>query len=108
MSDVDYTRVLFGENARHVSAWLYVQRQGEEYVGFAGGSRATTRGAHPLRYGSDRAHQFIIGELVIRPHRIVATDALRGEGLASLITSGHDIDAMLNDGEILYDAGLTR
>ena len=97
---VDYARVLFGDNARHVPAWLYVQNQGDGVVSFVGGSR-TPVPAHPARYGSDRSHQFIVGELLIRPHVIVATDALRGNGLASLVSNGHDVAEMLRAGEYL-------
>ena len=98
--NADYVRVLFGEHAVHVPAWLYVQNQGDGVVTFVGASRSPTP-AHPLRYGSDRTHQFILGEIVVRPHQVVATDALRGSGLAHLVARGHDLDAMLALGEVL-------
>jgi hypothetical protein len=108
MSGVDYARVFFGENAVHVPAWMYVQNQGQGVVSFVGGSR-TPAAAHPARYGSERTHQLIVGELLIRPHAIVATDALRGMGLASLVTNGHDVTEMLRNGEYLLgnDSHLT-
>lgn len=99
---MDYTAAIFGANARHVPAWMYVQDQGNGIVSFAGCSRADVS-AHPLRYGSGRTHQFILGEIVVRPHLVVATDALRGEGLCNLL-SNHDFDRMLRDGEALIGA----
>lgn len=103
---VDMTRVMFGENARHVPAWMYVQDLGEGAVSFVGASRVPEPGPHPLRYSSRRAHQFIVGELVVRPHIIVATDELRGSGLSSLATGDHNVRKMLRKGEVLLgDAG---
>jgi hypothetical protein len=97
-NEMDYARVLYGQNARHVPAWLYVQDAGDGLVSFVGASRVDDA-AHPLRYGSDRTHQLIVGEVIVRPHLVVATDALKGTGLAGLMTGAHDIDAMLDEGE---------
>jgi len=99
-----YLTALFGENARHVPAWLYVQDQGQGVVSLVGASRLTGPLAsplHPLRFGSERPHQFILGDVIVRPHLVVATSALRGDGLATLATSDHDFARMLRDGEIL-------
>lgn len=100
----DTARLMFGEDARHVAAWMYVQHQGDGTVSFVGSSRVDR--AHPLRYGSDRSHQFIVGEMVIRPHLVVATDALRGYGLSALATNDHNFAEMLQDGETLIDRGV--
>ncbi len=54
---------------------------------------------HPLRYGSQRTHQFAVGEIIVRPHFVLATDTLRGTGVAGLVTGNHDIKDMLTDGE---------
>lgn len=94
---MDYTKIMFGENARHVPAWMYVQDAGEGRVSFVGASRVVDL-AHPLRYDSERTHQLIVGELVVRPHQVFATDALQGEGLANLV-HGHDIETLLAQGE---------
>jgi hypothetical protein len=98
VDQVNYARLIFGANARHVPAWLYVQDAGNGCVTFAGSSR-TTEDPHPLRYGSRRTHQFIVGELIVRPHRIITTDTHVGEGLIGLLTGYHDIEAMLRAGE---------
>ncbi|HKT05668.1 MAG TPA: hypothetical protein VJT31_39650 [Rugosimonospora sp.] len=93
-------RILLGDNARHVPAWMYVQDQGKGVVSFVGASRVPDLAAHPLRYGSRRTHQFLVGELVVRPHMLLATDALRGTGLSNLVL-GHDVAAMLRQGEAI-------
>lgn len=83
-------RVLLGEHARHVPAWLYVQHAGPGLVTFVGSSRVA-EGPHPLRYGSELVHQLIVGELVVRPHYATETDALAGSGLSGLVLGhGHE------------------
>lgn len=105
MTEVDYSKVLFGANAVHVPAWMYVQHQGDGMVSFTGASRLPSAPEHPLRYGSQRTHQFVLGEIVVRPHLVVATDALRGSGLAYLATSDHDFERMVggDQGEIVLE-----
>lgn len=93
--DTDMARVMYGENARHVPCWLYTQGPGS-VISFVGASR--TGGPNPLAY-SQRATQFIVGEIIVRPHLVIATDALRGMGLGGLATDSHDIGRMLSDGE---------
>lgn len=102
--DLDMTAVLCGEHARHAPAWMYVQDAGPGVVSFVGASRVQGGQPHPLRYGSPRTHLFVVGELVVRPRLVVATDTLRGMGLAMLATHDHDVQAMLADGEILHAA----
>ncbi|WP_433855123.1 hypothetical protein [Streptomyces kronopolitis] len=91
--------------ARHVPAWMYVQDAGPGLVSFVGASRVTPQaGAHPLRYGSERTHQMIVGEFVLRPHYALATDALIGTGLGGIAGRGfHDLDGLLDNGELLFD-----
>src|SRR4051794_623381 len=90
-------------HARHVPAWMYVQRVGDGTVSFVGSSRVSTP-AHPLHYGSTRTHQFVVGELVVRPHFVVGTDALRGQGLGGIAAQGgHDLVRYLRCGEVTLD-----
>jgi hypothetical protein len=101
-----YTRLIFGQHARHVPGWLYVQDAGDGTVSFVGSSRVTD-GPHPLRYGSRRTHQLVIGEVIVRPHLVVASDVARGAGLAGLVT-GEFHDPMIRSGEVLVDIDGTR
>lgn len=104
MSESDpYTAALFGQHAVHVPAWLYVQNQGEGIVSFVGASRVADL-AHPLRYGSARSHQLIIGEIVVRPHLVMGTDDLRGQTLSGLALGDHH-DEVIRHGEPLVVAG---
>ena len=93
-------RVMYGEHARRVPCWMYVQHQGEGIVGLVGASRVAQE-PHPLRYGTGWAHHFIVGEVIVRPHVVIGTNALRGTGAGGLYTGSHDVQAMLADGAIV-------
>lgn len=90
---------------RHVPAWMYVQDAGPGLVSFVGASRVPSQPeVHPLRYGSERTHQLIVGEFVLRPHYALATDALIGTGLGGIAGRGfHDLESLLGNGELLFD-----
>jgi hypothetical protein len=96
-------RMLYGQDARHVPAWLYVQNQGSGLVSFVGASAAKdSSGVHPLRYQHpDYEHVFVVGEIIVRPHLAIATNALAGSGLGGLATVDHDIEAMLRQGKMV-------
>lgn len=88
----EFTTALFGTRARRASVTLYVQEAEDGSVAIVGGSRRQVGQSadlpHPLRYGSARTHQLIVGEIIVRPTRLlITTDELRGYGLAGLITS---------------------
>ncbi|MFI6112913.1 hypothetical protein [Kitasatospora sp. NPDC051164] len=103
-SDAALAGLMLDPHARHVPSWMYVQDSGPGLVTFVGSSRISGTGdAHPLRYGSRRVHQLIVGEIVVRPHYAVGTDALRGQGLGGLATSSHDFRAFLERGEVVLD-----
>ncbi len=91
---------MFGVNATHVPAWMFIQEQGDGLVSFVGASRVPPGQRHPLRYGSDRTHQLVIGEIVVRPHTVHATDDCRGAGLAGLAQGEHYLRQALA-GELL-------
>lgn len=103
----DMASILYGQDARQVPAWMYVQDQGNGVVGLVGSSRTPDGAPHPLRYGSQRTHQFIVGEIIVRPAFVIATDALIGMGLAGLATGDHDMAAMLDQGELVAGSELS-
>jgi hypothetical protein len=109
-SDADMGRLMYGQNARHVPAWMYVQRHADSTVGLVGASRVPEGTPHPLLYGSGRAHTFVVGEIIVRPHIVIATDALAGYGAGSLYLGDHPFGEMLGDGELIIgsDAALER
>ncbi|WP_327378917.1 hypothetical protein OG393_33980 (plasmid) [Streptomyces sp. NBC_01216] len=103
-SDAALTGLALDPHARHVPSWMYIQDSGPGLVTFVGSSRIPDTGdAHPLRYGSRRSHQLVVGEIILRPHYAVGTDAVRGQGLGGLVTHGHDFRAFLEHGEVLLD-----
>ena len=108
--DTDMARVMYGENARHVPAWAYVQRHGPSVVGLVGASAVADGTPHPLLYGSGWQHVFVVGEVVVRPHVAIGTNALTGHGAGSLYLGPHDFGEMLADGKLLVgsEASLRR
>lgn len=108
----DMARVLYGQHARQVPAWFYVQDQGPGVVSLVGASM-TPGQDHPLTYGGGHhhdgehgpaywPHHLIVGEVIVRPHVIIGTRALQGAGLGGLATGDyHDIEAMLADGRLI-------
>ena len=96
--DIDMAKVLYGERAIHVPAWMAVQDAGDSLVSFVGASRVL-QGQHPMRFGSDKTHQLFIGELVLRPHVVYASNDCEGYGLAGLATNPFD----MTGGDIIID-----
>ena len=94
-----YTKVLFGEHAVHVPAWLYVQHMGPGLVAFTGASRVP-EAAHPLRFGSGLTHQLVVGELIVRPQSVIESDLARGAGLGSLAIGSYHED-FAREGRVL-------
>lgn len=86
MLDSGYLEALLGANSRRVPAWMFIQEAGDGVVSFIGGSRVAD--PHPLRYGSERTHQLLVGEMIVRPRTVLHTDKLRGQGLPGLATGG--------------------
>lgn len=101
MDDMDHMlKALLGQNAVRSGSWLYVQDAGERRVSFVGGA-SVPEGPHPFRFGSERTHQFVTGEVLVRPQLVLATDSLRGMGLSGILSIGHRTDVMLADGEVI-------
>lgn len=100
MSDADVmTQAMFGRDAVRVPAWAYFQGPGN-VLSFVGGTRAGAAD-HPLLYGHQYPINFMLGEIIVRPHFVVGTRALTGYGLGSLATHHHDLREMLADGELI-------
>lgn len=97
---LDMAKVMFGEGARRVGRMhMWVQGADRETgVSFVGASRVGL----PLRFGSDRTHQLVIGELIVIPRAVIATDVMQGHGLTGLLTDIPTGSELLRDGEIVY------
>jgi len=116
---VDMTRVMYGENARHAPAWMYVRDGGQGIVSFVGSSRV--RGDNPLTYGSghwsrqregDPSYfplRFMVGEIIVRPHILIGTRSTEytGMGLGGLATCDHDMNEMLAHGRLILGSAET-
>lgn len=104
------TKIMYGQHAVHVPAWFYVQggSKQQDTVVIMGASKVEPD--NPLRFGSTMIHQFVLGEIIVRPHLVVETDRLKGTGAASLLTSGWHVWSQdrFEGGNIIIDNRPTR
>lgn len=99
----DMVPVMFGEAATRAPMFMYVQDADRNGLVTFVGSSQRRPGPNPLRYGSERTHQLIVGDVVVIPRAVIATDALVGHGLGGLLVSGPPSgQELLSAGEILY------
>jgi hypothetical protein len=75
------TRAMFGQHAIHIPMWLIAQ-EGEATT-FVVATRSSE-----LMFGCVRTHALVWGELIVRPHLVVASDEFRGSGLTHLANVG--------------------
>jgi hypothetical protein len=98
--DANMAKVMFGIDAIHVPAWMYFQGPGN-VLSFVGGSKVPAGTSHPALYGHEYPINFMVGEIIVRPHFAIGTRALMGHGLASLAMHSHDLREMLAEGELI-------
>lgn len=92
----DMTKVMFGKDAIHVPMWMVVQNQRDGGVMFAGASRSLQ-----LLYGGDKIHTLILGEIIVRPHIVIATDDFMGYGIQAFWTHMPTPEEWLRNGDVL-------
>ena len=84
--------MLFGRHAVRIPLNIVVQYQGDvdgrALVLVVG--QSTFEGVHPLCFGSNKTHQLILGDAVIRPHIVFDSNAFQGRGLNGLIQMSPD------------------
>ena len=93
---LNYTKVMYGQNAVHIPAWMVLQNQQESGILIAGASRSPD----PL-YGTEKAHVFILGEIIIRPHFVVASDDFKGRGAGGFWTDLPSANEWMQNGELI-------
>jgi len=93
-------KMLFGCNAIRLPIRLVVQEHGEGIVSFVGAIRDQS-----LRFGSTMAHQFVLGDAVIRPHLVMESEHCKGMGIASIMTSSSfsEIGEWVDKGKVILD-----
>lgn len=104
-NDVDYTKVMFGENAVHCGFNMIVQDAGDGKIIVVAQSTSPRKGKqHPLQFGSKRTHVLCMGDIVVRPHMVFGSDAFRGSGLSHLITHAFVSPAeWIDQGDVILD-----
>lgn len=93
-----YTKVMFGENSKHVPCWMYMQPQAGGVISFVGATMSPQ-----LWWGGNKTHQYMLGELIARPHFVVGSNTFRGTGLAGLVSRNPMDFIMAEDMNILCD-----
>lgn len=92
---VDYTKVIFGQNAMHHACRLVLQDMGSVEKGK--GKRLTIVVGYIVSEGeilTEKAreigspHELIVGDLVIRPHQKYTGREFIGSGAANILTGG--------------------
>jgi hypothetical protein len=94
---MDMTKVMFGINAVQAPAWVVLQNQKENGTLIAGASRINI----PLQYGTIKTHTLVVGELIVRPHLVIANDDFAGHGAGGFWTSPPTAKEWIENGDIL-------
>jgi hypothetical protein len=98
---MDYIKAMFGPNAVHVGFNCVIQQVDDCRVSIIGQSYMPNS-PHPLLFGSQKIHQLILGDAVIRPRQIIESDHLRGQGMTAIAMYGMaDIDEWAKNGNVL-------
>lgn len=74
-------KMMFGCHALHVPMNIVVQDMGDK-VSLCIAQIAGKR----IRFGSDKTHQLILGDAVIRPHAVLESDKFIGLGMSAVVT----------------------
>ncbi len=98
INDDQNMKLMYGEWSRRVPAWMYVQDSGEGHRTFVGATASTE-----LSYSQPHVHQLIMGEIIVRPHFAVSSNAFRGYGLTGLAMANHADFLLAEDLEIICD-----
>lgn len=84
---IDHAKLLMGKDAIHVAINMIVQPMGDDGDDSVTGVFQTRHG-RPLQFGRAESHILVLGDAIIRPRLVIASNAFRGSGLNHLATSG--------------------
>lgn len=100
-----YTKAMFGENARQVDINIITQqvevKDSDKMLLIA---QSSNFGQVPFLDHGKFAHHLIMADMVLRPHVIIGSNHMRGQGASGIITSAFsNIGEWIENGEILFD-----
>lgn len=93
-----YIQMMFGCHAVKVPIQMAVQQASDNTLVAVVLTRAMPG---DLRFGSDKTHQLVLGDAVIRPHAVLETDAFKGHGLSGLAME--PVDEWVRQGNVLLN-----
>lgn len=92
---MNMAKVMYGQDAIHIPFWMVGQNK-RTVVPFAGGTRSLD-----LLFGSQKTHVLVVGEIIVRPHIVVASDDFVGRGIGGFWTDLPTADEWLRNGDII-------
>ncbi len=101
--DDGYTRMMFGRHAVSVGV-NFIMQETEGGMILIGQSKCQNNPM--LRFGAkkERTHVLVLGDMVLRPHLVMASDSFRGDGVTSLVKNGFVSPDRWLDGDLVLDA----
>lgn len=98
----EMTREMYGRHSIHIPLNLIVQKMdGDKVIGVF-----QTSAGLPLLFGSKMTHQLVMGDMVLRPHLVMQSNAFRGDGFSGLARDGFmDIERWQQGGVLLDPMG---
>jgi hypothetical protein len=97
-------RKLFGERACRIPLNFVTQeadRENGQYLVLA--QTTLPAEAQTKLTPTQHPHHLVMGEAVIRPHLIIASEHLIGAGASGIITGGFHLEDWVRRGTVLYD-----
>lgn len=98
-----YVKAMFGENARQVAFNYVLQGAGENKAILLG----NTTFAKEMAFGGslEAPHVLVMCDAIIRPHLVIESKHLVGEGVAGIVSRGiADVNQWLQNGRVVLNA----
>lgn len=98
-----YTHMMFGRHAVSVGV-NFIMQETEDGMILIGQSKGPS--TSKLRFGAKkgRTHVLVLGDMVLRPHLVMASDSFRGAGVTNLVKNGFTSTDKWLEGDIVLDA----
>jgi hypothetical protein len=98
-----YTRMLMGENAVAVGV-NFIMQETEKGMILIGQTNHPSANMLRFKAKKDRTHVLVLGDMILRPHLVLASDSFRGAGTTSLFKDGFTSHEKWLEGDIVLDA----
>lgn len=101
-----YIQAMFGKHAFRVPMNFIIQGDINNPAQISGVWQGESPEMKKMLFNSKKAHQLILGDIVIRPHLVLETDAFIGMGINGIYKDGfRDLDKWITHGATLLNLG---